>query len=419
MKKILFVTTRLIYPVNDGRKVVLYNYCKGLVEQHNCKVRLFSVLDDNEESVEQPEFIDKVYYVKPPSNIEKIRNLAINSLLLNKWPFQVSLYYSKKAKRKLDKVINGYKPDIVISDMARTAEYLKDLDNNNYNKILDMDDILSKRYGRQIENGTLKSNAIGAYSEKIPKFINNILNNGRIIKYILNKEANLLSKYEIYISNYFNSIVFVSSIEANAFNKIINKNKSIDITIGVDYEYFSQKIAEEKKENLLVFLGNMHVAHNKDAVNNFINNVFPLVIKDLPNTRLRIVGRCPKEFEESMKAIRNIEVTGEVSDIRKYVQESAIAIAPLTYGSGIKTKVLETMAMGVVTITNDIGIEGIDINGGLREIIVKNNDREMSETIVSLLRNKVLSSEISKMQKDYVYVNHQWKTILEKFSRII
>ena len=36
--------------------------------------------------------------------------LLINSIILNKWPLQVSLYYSKKAKVKLDRIINEYKP---------------------------------------------------------------------------------------------------------------------------------------------------------------------------------------------------------------------------------------------------------------------------------------------------------------------
>lgn len=60
MKKVLFITTRLIYPINDGRKVVLYNYCKGLSEQHNCEVRLFSLVDEEEKDKKQPRFISKV-----------------------------------------------------------------------------------------------------------------------------------------------------------------------------------------------------------------------------------------------------------------------------------------------------------------------------------------------------------------------
>lgn len=418
MKKILFVTTRLIYPVNDGRKVVLYNYCKGLAEQHNCEVRLFSLLGEEEKHIKQPDFISKVYYGNLPSKFEKVKNLVLQSILLSKWPLQVSLYYSKKAKQQLDGVIDNYKPDIVICDMARTAEYLKELDDFKYNKILDMDDILSKRYKRQVEFGTLGNDAVGAYSKKLPKFINSIINNIYIMRFILNKEVKLLSKYEVNISKYYRSIVFVSPVEAKEFNSIIGENKCIDITIGVDYAYFSKNVVEKKKEKHIVFLGNMYVAHNKDAVDSFINNIFPLVLREIPDAKFRIVGRCPKDYKEYMQQYPKIEVTGEVDDIRKHVQECIVAVAPLTYGSGIKTKILETMAMGVPVVTNDIGVEGINVEHD-NEIMIANNPDAFSDAIISLLINKNKNRQITANAKRLILEQYTWENTLKNMRKII
>lgn len=418
MKKVLFVTSRLIYPVNDGRKVVLYNYCKGLAEQHNCEVRLFTLLDKNEGSPEQPNFIKKVYKARTPNKFEKIVNLVYKSFVLNKWPLQVSLYYSKKSKKYLNQVIKEYEPDIVIADMARTSEYLNDLDEIKYNKILDMDDILSKRYRRQAESGDLGSNALGAYMKKLPESINKILNNGYIMKRILLKEANLLSKYEVSIADKYRSIIFVSPLEAKEFNLLINDNKSIDITIGVDYEYFSEQVVSYKKKNHIVFLGNMYVAHNKDAVNLFIKDIFPYILKDNPECIFRIVGRCSDDYKEEMSKYNNIEITGEVDDIRKYVQECTVAIAPLKYGSGIKTKILETMAMGVPVITNSIGNEGIGLISR-KQAIIENNTSNMAREIIELLNNEKMKNSIINEANDYIIKNHLWDDILKRFSQII
>lgn len=417
MKKVLFLTTRLIYPVNDGRKVVLYNYCKGLAEQHNCEIRLFSIVD-KKNNFEQPKFISKVYYSNTPSKWDKIKNIIIKSIIQKKWPLQVSLYYSKKIQNYLDSIIVEYKPDIVICDMARTAEYFKNLDSKKYNKILDMDDILSKRYIRQIKSGIIGGNSIGAYLNKLPKFLRKFAGNNSIMTFILKKEAQLLSRYEVNISNYYESIIFVSPIEAKEFNKKINSNKSIDITIGVDYDYFSEKIINKKKENYIVFLGNMYVGHNKDAVNYFIEKIFPKVINKLPDCKLRIVGRCPDEYAKYLREFENIEVTGEVSDIREYVQECSVSIVPLIYGSGIKTKILETIAMGVPVITNDIGNEGLELRNNI-EIIIENDNTKLCNRIVDLLKNKDLQEEISMNAKKYVYRNHRWENILKKFEKII
>lgn len=417
MKKVLFVTTRLIYPVNDGRKVVLYNYCKGLAEQHNCEVRLFSLIDEEDKGIKQPDFISKVYFGSLPNKLEKIKNLFIKSLMLNKWPLQVSLYYSTKAKKQLDSVLKEYKPDVVICDMARTAEYLKDLDDSKYNKILDMDDLLSKRYRRQVESSMISENSIGAYGNKLPNFMQRIAKNGNIMMNVIKKEAYLLSKYEISISKYYKTIVFVSPVEAKDFNKKIGEDKSIDITIGVDYDYFSEEVVQNKKNNYIVFLGNMYVAHNKDSVNSFITEVFPNVLKEIPNCVFRIVGRCSQEYKNEMKKNLNVEVTGEVDDIRKYVQDCTVAVAPLKYGSGIKTKILETMAMGIPIVTNEIGNEGLGLINN-KEIIITEDD-DLANQIINLLNNKSLQKILIQNSRTYVRDNHQWNMILNRFDDIL
>lgn len=418
MRKVLFVTTRLIYPVNDGRKVVLYNYCKGLANQHGCEVRLFSLVDGEEKGVHQPDFISKVYYGSLPSKKEKIKNLLINSILLNRWPLQVSLYYSNKAKNQLNRVIEEYKPDIVICDMARTAEYLKDLDDSKFNKILDMDDLLSKRYYRQVESNIVGSNSIGALSGKLPKLLQKLTTNNWIMKNTMLKEAKLLSRYEVNISKYYKSVIFVSPIEAKEFNKKIKSDKSIDITIGVDYKYFSEKVVENKKDNYIVFLGNMYVAHNKDSVNSFIEKIFLEVLKEVPNCVFRIVGRCPDEYKRYLQKYKNVEVTGEVDDIRSYIQECSLSVAPLKYGTGIKTKILETMAMGVPVITNDIGTEGINAKKN-EDIMIENDDKLMVDKIIKLLEDKELQNKFIRQGSLFVKSKHQWHNILSKFTEIL
>ena len=41
-QRVLFFTDRIFWPANDGHKVVLTNYCKGLVEQYGCEVHALS-----------------------------------------------------------------------------------------------------------------------------------------------------------------------------------------------------------------------------------------------------------------------------------------------------------------------------------------------------------------------------------------
>ena len=186
----------------------------------------------------------------------------------------------------------------------------------------------------------------------------------------------------------------------------------------MDVDYFNQNIAEVKLKKHIVFLGNMYVAHNKDAVRGFIKEVLPVIRQKVNGVTFRIVGRCPDDFKEEMKQYDGIEVTGEVDDIRKYVQECQVAVAPLKYGSGIKTKILETMAMGIPVVTNKIGIEGLQIEDDYN-IMVADKADVFAEKVIKCLEDDEYCSKISNNAKQFIKANHVWKDILKKFELII
>ena len=70
----------------------------------------------------------------------------MQSLIKRKLPMQVSLYFSENAKKIIDRIAEEEKPKIVIGDMVRSTEYIKDI---LAFRIADLDDKISKRYERQ------------------------------------------------------------------------------------------------------------------------------------------------------------------------------------------------------------------------------------------------------------------------------
>lgn len=419
MKKVLFITSRLINPVNSGTKVVLYNYCKGLKEYFDCDIYQFSFYEDEyEKKHKQPDFIKDIVFAEQPGLIEKCWNIIKNSIITKKWPFQVSLFYSKKTKKNLDSYIKKINPDIIIFDLARTAEYAENLDSSKYIKVLEMQDLISKRYIRQAEVTNNSEGAFGAYSKKVPHIIEKIISSKILLKRILKYESKLLSKYEVEISKKFKHIIFVSKNEADQLNKLLNEKKCIDIALGVNYEYFSKNIEVKTKKNLIGFIGNMNISHNKDSVNNFINNILPELLEHNPEIKFRIIGMCSEEYKNRFKGNKYIQITGPVDDLRLYSKECSIIVAPLTYGSGIKTKVLESMAMGIPVVTNSIGAEGIDaINK--KEIIICDSNESFVHEINELLNNNNIRNSIGQKGQEFVKKNFIWEKSLTKFGEII
>ena len=52
----------------------------------------------------------------------------------------------------------------------------------------------------------------------------------------------------------------------------------------------------------------------------------------------------------------------------------------IIYGSGIKTKILEAMAMQLPVITNDVGAEGLDVENK-KHLIIENNSRKIADLV--------------------------------------
>lgn len=418
MKNIVFIISRSFLPAAGGREVVLYNYCKGIKEDYNCKITLICFNANKEEikNLSDLDFIENAYSIPLPKKYDKIKNIIFKSLLLRKWPLQVSAYYSNYSFNNIQEIVNKISPDMIICDMCRTAEYGKRL-KGNFKKILDMDDLLSNRYKRQCEKVDKSSNILGQYSKNVSKLIKSIISNYIVSKSILYIEAKLLKRYEISLEDYFESIIFVSELETEQYNKVTKSKKAVCIPIGVDYEYYSERVVEKSKYPLIIFLGNMYISHNVAAVNNFINNIYPHIINKNPNIKFRIVGKCSDEYKKNMEN-SHIEVTGMVDDIRRYVQQGWILVAPLTYGSGVKTKILESMAMGVPVVTNDIGVEGIKciVN---RDIIVENDNYRFAKSVTDILEDIDYRNKLSINTSNFVKNNYTWNKVLLNFNEIL
>lgn len=415
-KRVLFIISRTFLPITGGREVVIYNYIKGLNEKYECKVDVVGFFNENEKiQLKKLDFINEAYKLEKVGSVDKMKNLILNTIIYRKWPIQVSLFYSNSVQKNINSIIESSDYDIIICDMVRTAEYVKNNNQFNGKRILDMDDLLSNRYKRQSKNFDSNSNILGQYKDKVPKFINRLVNNKVIGRWVLNIEAKLLRRYEISIAKDYDNIIFVSKNEAIQLNKEIGENKSIDITIGVDYDYYSTQVEKKKSYNIIGFLGNMYIPHNIDAVESFISNVFPKIKKNMPDVKFRIIGKCSEQFKNKYKE-SSIEVTGFVEDIRPYVQECVLTVAPLKFGSGVKTKILETLAMGVPVITNDIGVEGIAYND---EILVANTDDELINCILSVMKNQKLRNELEIKSKMFIKNNYTWDITLANFKDII
>ena len=182
--------------------------------------------------------------------------------------------------------------------------------------------------------------------------------------------------YEVEAIQQLDSSININSIPLNWFNKTFTQT-NINI---------------HSKPNLL-FIGSFGHPPNKDGLHWFLHDIFPTIVKQVPEVKLIIIGsRCPDEIFEL--ANNNIEVLGEVSDLQlqQAYSSARIAVVPLRYGAGVKGKVIEAMASGTTVLTTPIGAEGLPEKAE-NYLSIANNEQEFANSAITLLKNTAICQE--------------------------
>lgn len=410
-KKALVVATRQFWPTTTGHETVMYYNCKGLHEKYGYEVYLYCFADKNTNmTIKKPDFIKEVLFVNIPSKVQSLLTLIFNTSARSQWPLQNSLYYSKSNERKLCDYFEKICPSVLFIDMVRLVPYIYPFKDKNINKILFAEDNLAKRYQRQL-NVVNSGNAIGYFSKNMSNLFNKIVSNKLIKKNILSTEITRLEKYEDSFLDLFNYITFISPIETNEFNIRHNTKKAITLTMGADVEFLSEVIDVKEVSNSLVFVGNLTYAPNADSIEYICTDILP---KLNPEIVLYIIGKCPDLFRERIDG-KQSKVLGYVDDIRTTVKSMELYVSPIAYGTGIKTKVIEAMAMGMCVITNSVGAEALAVTSGT-ELVIADTIDDLVEKINYYLLHKEERKRIGRAAKNYVLANHRWDKVYETFK---
>lgn len=384
--KILFVTTRLPYPIDKGDKLRAFYQLKYLSKSN--EVYLFAI--DEEYKLEREinvlkEFIKKIKVVR----INKLRILLnLLSKLFSKLPFQVAYYYNSTIHKKLLSFVKEVEPDVLYFQLVRSAELANNL--HSIPKVIDFVDALSKGIERRMERSNFLMNMI------------------------LSIELIRLKKYEKKVLDSFDKYLIISSEDRN-FLPVENEKEIVIIPNGVDFNFY-QPIDSEKLYDIF-FSGNLNYPPNIDASIFLVKEILPLVVKEMPNVKVLIGGANPGKKVQSLQS-KNVDVRGWVNDIRDYYKISKVFIAPMRMGTGLQNKILQAMAMKIPCVVSSLAAKGLSENGK-DFILIADTPKEFKEKILKLLNDKQYYNTIAEKSYEYVKANYDWTKISLQLENLL
>jgi glycosyltransferase involved in cell wall biosynthesis len=178
---------------------------------------------------------------------------------------------------------------------------------------------------------------------------------------------------------------------------------------GIDLPYWTRK-TDSPDTPTIVFTGVMSYAPNVDGAIHLLKQTLPRVRQVIPLHQVLIVGRDPSSsLREAARAFSDVRVTGFVDDVRPYLEQAAVFVAPLRYASGMQNKVVEAMAMRVPVVTTSSVAKGLRVeDNGDPPLLLAEGEEETAEQILHLLRNRAARLQLADEGRRYVESHFDW-----------
>ncbi|MDG2338604.1 MAG: glycosyltransferase [Gammaproteobacteria bacterium] len=206
----------------------------------------------------------------------------------------------------------------------------------------------------------------------------------------LMESANARKEQELGIARKSDITVVVSPVELELLQR---EDATLEVALLSNiHSNYETRGEFEQRENIL-FIGGFEHPPNADAMEYFLDDVFPLIVKKDPEIVVYILGSNPPE-ELLARATKNIIVTGLVSDIEPYFSKVKLSIAPLRYGAGVKGKINSSMSFGVPVVASTMAAEGMGLVDG-EDVLIGDTPESFADQVLLACRDEALWNRLS------------------------
>jgi sugar transferase (PEP-CTERM/EpsH1 system associated) len=386
--RILFLCHRVPFPPSSGAKIRAFHIIRHLADRHDVTIASVAHTAAEAEAAEPLEEYGRlmVETITPPA--AWCRMLM---RLPTPWSSSAAYFYSPQLARRIRSEAVRRRFDLIFVHCAFAAPYADGLPAAP--RILDFCDMDSQKW-LAYAKARVSPVALGYALEGVK-----------------------LQRVERRLAAQFHLCTCATPAELDTLRSYGVRVRTEWFPNGVDTNYFSPATGDYIPDSI-VFVGRMDYFPNAQCMIEFCRTTLPLLQAHRPRASLTIVGADPPPAVRALARLRGVTVTGGVPDVRPYVRQSAVAVAPLRIARGIQNKILETMAMGVPTVTSDLAARGIDAEPG-RDFLVASTPHEWADAIARLLDDADYRRRFADAGRKRMVSHHQWAQSMAKLDRLI
>jgi glycosyltransferase involved in cell wall biosynthesis len=387
--RILFLSRWFPVPINNGSKLRIYNLLRGLSKHHD--ITLLSFTDQPEEILgysEMRSLCSEVHVVRWQEFNPKSRKSVTG--FLSPTPRFLLDTHSVQMEDLIQNSLSSKKYELIIASELSMAAY--------YESFKDIPALFD-----DIELGGFYGGSAAKTDFVFSRF----------------RRALTWFKLRTYLSRLMNSFsggVVVSEQERHFFTVNFPKyEKRINVIPNCIAYRDYQDIDAQPVPNQLIFTGSFRFNANYEAIKWFVQEIFPKILAQLPETKLVVTG---DHAGLPIPSTKNVILTGYVDDIKSLIASSRISIAPLLTGGGTRLKILEAMAIGIPVVTTSKGAEGLAAVSGVH-LLIADSSSEFADAVVAVLKDDHLSETLSVNGKNFAKEKYDWQSVMPRFLQYV
>lgn len=240
-------------------------------------------------------------------------------------------------------------------------------------------------------------------------------------KYILHEAKNIKKKeYELFTK--FDVVLLPSLVEKEIVKREFPHKEILVIppfSYSANFPLSKNDSFQERKG--LLFIGGFSHRPNYYGIKWFIEQeIWKNIKQKIKDIEFYIAGsNIPKDIEILGLYDKQIKILGYLSEekLNELYNEIRIVIAPLTFGAGIKGKIIETIAHGVPVVTTTIGAEGIANSENI--MFVCDTPSDFTGSVSKLYTNEEMWHKIRNNQIYFAKENLAMEKCKNIFSKIL
>lgn len=238
---------------------------------------------------------------------------------------------------------------------------------------------------------------------------------GRRQRLLFRRDAAVARRFEAQAVDRHDLTVVVSEDDRDALRAAGARGDIEVVPNGVDLGRFTPSPLPAAPR--IAFTGALYTGPNVDGIRWFVDEVLPLVRREVPAAVVDVAGAQPVPEVAALAARAGVTVTADPVSIAPVLAAARAAVVPLRVGTGTRLKALEALAAGRPVVGTTLGLGGLGLVDGV-DALIADEPVAFAAAVVRVLRDDGLATSLAGTGRSTAE-RFGWDAIGDRFAALI